>query len=555
MRRGILAVGLVVTAALVLGMVMHGPGVRAKSSRAGLEVVPLNPHALAALKAQGKTLKMPVPAGVNQGRKFNPKGELVGQLPVTYPRDLQVLVLFVDFSDEPPGGPAERLDLTYFDDMLFGTEYDPQEYAAYPGHPTDRTLVNYIDQTTLGKVDVVTVDMPSTTGWLHSGKAYSDYCKADGIHDNGFGPYPDNAQGLVIDAIKAADAKGLDFTKYAEDGVVPNLFVVHAGTGAEWSAAPDIIWSHSWGLDTYSGTDLVGGFSVDGVKVNNYAMMPEVGGDLTGYAGDAFGPYPPTVGVFAHELGHVVGLPDQYDYGYESSGTGNFSLMAGGSWNQSAPEWIFAGDSPSLLDAWSKYRLGVISPKVVKTTTAVTLKPAETNACAYKMVVPGSGGKEYFLFENRQNIGFDEGLQYFYLGQDGEVASMPIHGMTVYHVDDCVFTLDYWLPNEAENWKEFRSTGWRKAPNGATHYAISVVQADDFWDLEHGWNGGDPGDTYPGYWNATRLGNKTLPNTSSYYFWLGNQPRFGYSGVTASAIEETGQNVSATLSFRPVKAD
>ena len=78
------------------------------------------------------------------------------------------------------------------------------------------------------------------------------------------------------------------------------------------------------------------------MKIYNYAMMPEVGGDLTGFSGDPFGPYPPTVGVFAHEFGHVLGLPDQYDYGYESDGTGMFSLMAGGSWNQSSPERIFS---------------------------------------------------------------------------------------------------------------------------------------------------------------------------------------------------------------------
>jgi hypothetical protein len=64
---------------------------------------------------------------------------------------------------------------------------------------------------------------------------------------------------------------------------------------------------------------------------------------------------------------------------------------------------------------------------------------------------------------------------------------------------------------------------------------------------------GDPGDLYPGYGNVTRLGNETLPNTSSYYFWLGNRPRYGYSGVTASNIKETGVNVTTTLSFRPVK--
>ena len=69
------------------------------------------------------------------------------------------------------------------------------------------------------------------------------------------------------------------------------------------------------------------------------------------------------------------------------------------------------------------------------------------------MVVPGSNGKENFLFENRQNIGFDQGLQTYYLDAGGNVVTAPMHGLAAYHVDDCVFTLDYWLPNEAENWE------------------------------------------------------------------------------------------------------
>ena len=161
MRLRLLAAALLVAAALVFGLAVRGPASPHRASRAGLEVVPLNPHALAALKAQGRSLKRGVPTGVNQGRKFNPKGDLVGQLPAAYPMALNVLVLFVDFSDEPPGGPAQRLDLSYFDDMLFGTTYDPPEYATYPAHPTDRTLVNYFEETSFGKVDIVTLNVPS----------------------------------------------------------------------------------------------------------------------------------------------------------------------------------------------------------------------------------------------------------------------------------------------------------------------------------------------------------------------------------------------------------
>ena len=123
----------------------------------------------------------------------------------------------------------------------------------------------------------------------------------------------------------------------------------------------------------------------------------------------------------------------------------------------------------------------------------MTLQPSVTWPIVYKMVVPGSGGKEYFLFENRQNIGFDKGLLAWRMGSDGGWITAPMHGLAIYHVDETVFSRNTGVPNEAENWKEFRSTGWRKAWTGETHYGISVLQADDRWDLEHGYNSGDDG--------------------------------------------------------------
>lgn len=511
----------------------------------GFSIVSLQPDVAQQLRAQGKKINYPFPNTANKGKKFNPVGEVIPPLATAATQN--VLVIFADFTTTPPGAPVARLDLaTYFDTMLFGTVYDPPEYAAYLGHPTDRTLKNYYAEVSYGQVDVVTLNMPSVMGWSQTGHSYEYYCVADGIHDNGFGPYPQNAQGMVVDAVKAVDAV-VDFNNYAVNGEVPNLFVVFAGTGAEWSGAPNIIWSHSWDLS--SGTGMVDGYITnDGVKINNYAVMPELGGDLTGATGVVSGPFPPTVGVYAHEYGHVLGLPDQYDYGYESDGTDVYSLMAGGSWNRYPAARIFSGNSPAHLDAWSKYRLGFVTPIVIKSAQNVTLQPAEFNPVVYKMIVPNSGGKEYFLFENRQAIGFDQGLERF-----------GTHGLAIYHVDDTVFSRNYWRPNEAENWKEFRSEGWRKAWTGETHYGISIMQADDQWDLEHAvfyWitpnvTSSLSGDLYPGLYGVTSFSSYTKPNSSNYYFWGGSDPKYGYSGVTVTNIQEAGGVITATMKFVP----
>jgi hypothetical protein len=288
-------------------------------------------------------------------------------------------------------------------------------------------------------------------------------------------------------------------------------------------------------------------------------MMSEIGGDPAGYMfGVPLGPFPPTVGTFAHEWGHVLGLPDQYDYGYESAGTGIYSLMAGGSWGFWYPNatfegsLMFLGNSPTHLDAWSKYRLGFIEPIKVEpgATVSVTLPPAELAPVVYRMDVPNSGGKEYFLLENRQHVGFDQGLATITVPtRPGEVFAAG-HGLAIWHIDDTVLSHWYVRPNEAENWKEFRSEGWRKAWNGETHYAISLIQADDRWDLERSlFAVGDPGDLYPSALGVTRFGSDTLPNSSSYYFWAGSEPKFGYSGVTVDSIAETEGIITADLSF------
>ena len=518
----------------------------AKLEGKGFSIVSMQPDVVQALRAQGRRVNYPFPNTANKGKKFNPVGDLVGQLDTAATQN--VLVIFVNFTTPPPGGPETRLDLeTYFDPMLFGEVYNPPEYAGYSGYPTDRTLKNYYKEVSYGKVDVVTLNMPSEMGWADTGKPYEYYCKPDGIHDNGFGPFPENAQGMVMDAVMAVDDV-VDFRNYAINGEVPNLFVVFPGTGAEWSGTPELIWSHSWDLS--EGTGMNGYTPDDGVKINNYAVMPEVGGDLTGYTGAVSGPFPPTVGVFAHEYGHVLGLPDQYDYGYESDGTDVYSLMAGGSWNRYPADRIFSGNSPAQLDAWSKYRLGFLTPKEITAKTDLNLPPAELEPVVYKMVVPNSGGKEYFLFENRQWIGFDQGL-----------ARFGTHGLAIYHVDDTVFTRNYWRPNEAQNWKEFRSEGWRKAWTGETHYGISIIQADDQWDLEHArfyWivpqvSSSLSGDLYPGSLEKREFSSYTYPNSSNYYFWGGSEPKFGYSGVTVKNIQETGGNITANFSFEPWK--
>ena len=94
-----------------------------------------------------------------------------------------------------------------------------------------------------------------------------------------------------------------------------------------------------------------------GIWAYNYTINPEDG----------------DIGVFCHEFGHDLGLPDEYDY---SSATGDASsgfwtIMAGGSWL--GRQWGL-GTKPAAMNVWDKSALGFIQPKVVKRGRAATVK-------------------------------------------------------------------------------------------------------------------------------------------------------------------------------------
>ncbi|MFH1841776.1 MAG: M6 family metalloprotease domain-containing protein, partial [bacterium] len=469
-------------------------------------LMPLNPDVIDAARARGETIE---PSRTEArfvhkgGRDINAPGEV---------RDLKAqtvkaIVLLVEFTDNPPGGPTTRYAPAVFDSMLFGQTY----LRGGLDTTTDRTLKNYYDEISYGDVDIVTLDLPGYVGWVTAPNSYSYYCEADGTHDNGFGPYPRNVQRLVMDAVSAADPY-VDFSQYAVGGVVQNLFIVHAGSGAEWNGGPSLIWSHAWSIGWYD-------FYVDGVQIDSYSMEPECGGDTTGEGGSVTGPYLPTVGVYAHEFGHVLGLPDEYDYGYDSSGTGRFSLMAGGSWNRYPNESECAGNSPAHPSAWAVAELGFITPvEVTSCLIGASIPPIATTGVnsLYKLTNPNSGGQEYWLVENRQQIGFDEGL--IRMGADA-------HGVVIYHVDENIMDGTS-RPNEAECvsggvYQGEDNCDCQSLPPNATNdekwYGLAVEQADGLYQLELDESSGSWEDFYNSITGAATFDDTTVPNTTSYY--------------------------------------
>ena len=107
------------------------------------------------------------------------------------------------------------------------------------------------------------------------------------------------------------------------DGYIDHFQAIHAGEGEEaggGAQGADAIWSHRW--YAYSTTparpaprgNQAGGAPIgnSGIWIGDYTTEPENGG----------------LGVFAHEFGHDLGLPDLYDTAGGDNGTGFWTLMS-----------------------------------------------------------------------------------------------------------------------------------------------------------------------------------------------------------------------------------
>lgn len=270
----------------------------------------------------------------------------------------EVLVLLVDYPDKPHNSmTADETDMYYegedaysrehYQDMLFGT-------GGWTG-PDGKNYVSmkqYYEQQSGGSYSVE----GEVAGWYTASKPAAAY--------GGNDPQPDgsdvNARGLVKEALAAAaadpDVNLADYDKwdrydldgdgnYLEpDGLVDHLMVIHSGVGEEaggGSLGSDAIWSHRWNLG--------GIFPIEG------SPAPEVDywGEGTMYAYDyTIEPEDGAVGVMAHEFGHDLGLPDEYDTQY--SGTGEpvsyWSIMASGSWAGDIPGTQPTGFSPYMKE-------------------------------------------------------------------------------------------------------------------------------------------------------------------------------------------------------------
>lgn len=108
------------------------------------------------------------------------------------------------------------------------------------------------------------------------------------------------------------------------------------------------------------------------------------------------------IGVFCHEFGHILGLPDFYAKKGVREGFGPWCTMAAG----------YRGMYPKSFCVWSKTRLGWCQPAIVDAATpqSLVLRPIQANpnnAFLIPLNAVDGPGAEFLLLENRTATGND----------------------------------------------------------------------------------------------------------------------------------------------------
>ncbi len=294
---------------------------------------------------------------------------------------------------------------------------------------------------------------------------------------------------LVTEAVKLADSQA-NYANYDNDndGKVDAVYIIYAGYGEEAGGGTNCIWAHAWNIST---------ITLDGKQISSYSCSAE----LRGNSGTTL----TSIGVICHEFGHTLGAPDYYDTNYSTggqfNGTGNWDLMAGGSWNNS-------GLTPAHHNAFTKvYIYNWATATTLSSAANVTVLNSVENKSFYRINTATSG--EYFLLENREKHKFD--------------AYLPGSGMLIYHVHSGVMTSA--ASNSINN-----THPQRMYPKCASATTNPSSTPSSYGSIN------SAGCPYPGSANKTSFTDTTTPHSKS---WAGANTGRPITNITRNATNKT----------------
>jgi immune inhibitor A len=422
--------------------------------------------------------------------------------PLPTPPVMGAVAVLVDFPDHQADRDAHPRSA--YDEMLFSQ-----------GTYETGSLRDYWNTASYDAFDLA----GGVSGWFRTVENYYGYYSPDGYH-NGY--FDDNNFGLTYGGSRVAMAAAgladpaVDFGDYDNDGPdgIPNsgdddgevdLFMVyHAGPDGADTGNPHDIWSHMSSSFSYTTNDPAVGGGYITIEAYDIQAEEHPDGSLSG------------ISVACHEMGHLLGLPDLYDYGRWDWGAGLWCLMSYGAWGADGLDDRY----PSFPSAWCRSDLGWTD--VVNLGSDVgdlVVHPAETHGTVYTLWRDGSPDPDqWFYLENRQRLDPEPVLV-------GE-------GLLIWHIYSGAHGFGF-------DWND-----------------LDLEQADGLNELDQG-DGerpdpesddlGDDGDPFPGSTGNTRFADETNPSS---------QDRSGDpTWVAVTHIRESGDDIICDVTIDSSAAD
>lgn len=365
---------------------------------------------------------------------------------------------------------------------------------------------------------------------------------------------------LFRDGALAAYSAEPDLNFSAYDDVI----VIHAGLGGESSNQLNDVPSAFINL-TDLNTYVEGPIPVGGGTITKGILLPESGG-TDGRSG--------LNGILARFYANQLGLPrlDNPEDGLPAIGdwslmdTGNISVASSRqlgfeNLTGASADTNLIAYSPSLLNAWSRSRLGWLTPTVIRHDTTLSIAAPHSESAHPQAIRIPISADEYFLIENRMSrlavegrrpvITLSEGDRGVWVANDDYDAFIPGSGILVWHIDDAVID----------------RSGGDKAVNGNVDFRIhfdglvglyrkgvALEEADGLEDIGNtsaarvitsgfisfaSISGSNQDPYYVG--NVTLIGPDTTPNTNS---------NLGYvSGIEIEILSAPGEIMGVSVRF------
>ena len=325
---------------------------------------------------------------------------------ITYKGVKKGLVVLVDFKNKKF---ADGHDLEYYKNVINGKDFTDEE-EGYVGSVRDYFLAQSNGQFELDFDVVGPVTMSKNYGYYGGD---SQYQKDDKVYE------------MIKEACDGIqDQVNLKDYDWDGDGEADQVFFLYAGLGQASGGTASTIWPHESELRYWP----CGVLSYSTGKINTYAcaneLQPETQGSSRYISAG--------IGTICHEFSHCLGFADMYDTsGGGGYGMSVFDVMDQGSYNGN-------GFVPCNYTAFERIYAGWVEPIELDVPATVKDMKSVSDYGRPFIMYNYKNTNEYFLMENRQNTGWDEGLY-------------GSNGLLIVHVN---YVPSRWINNSVNSSKE-----------------------------------------------------------------------------------------------------